>query len=464
MKEKAALLSGPLLFGLCLLLWPGPQGQMVACLLWMLAWWITQALPIGATALLPVILFPLLGILDLRATVANYANPVIYLFLGGFILGLALEKWNLHRRIALNILKLSGEQPRRIILGAMLATFLLSMWISNTATTVMMLPIGMSLFQLLKKQGASAGFGLNLMLGIAYAANIGGMATLIGTPPNLVLAGISRDRGLPSPQFADWLLFALPLALFLFLMVYLLLTAVFHPLSREGIKGVKAQILEQLKALGKMGRAERRTLTVMTATATLWIFRAQLNQIAFLSALSDTAIAISAALALFALPSGSDKAPRLLEWRDTERLPWGILLLFGGGFALAKGMEVTQIVQSAGALLANLEYPAPWVPVVAVCALAVFLTEVMSNVALVTVFIPVAITLAPQLGLPPMALAVPLTLGASCAFMFPISTPPNAIVFSSGYFSMRQMARVGFWLNLVCVLLISFYSYLFWPV
>lgn len=465
-KQLLKILLGPLLFALCLLIGDAghEQVRMLGVIVWMLTWWITSAIPIGATALLPIVLFPLLGILDLTSTTINYANPIIFLFFGGFILGLAIEKWNLHRRIALNILHLSGEKPKRIILGSMLATALLSMWISNTATTVMMLPIGMSLLAFLEDKipnpGAARNFGLTLMLGIAYAANIGGIATLIGTPPNLVLAGIVKESGLPELSFANWLFFALPLVIILFVIVYFFNTSVIFPVRISRIAGIGDLIKNELQQLGKMGKGEKRVLIVMISTALLWIFRSQLTQLFFLKDLSDTIIAIAASVLLFTLSSGEKKGKRLLVWEDTKKTPWDILYLFGGGISLAKGMEATDMVNLAGDFISGSGVAAPILVILMVCAFAVFLTEVMSNVALVSVFIPVSFVIAENLGLPELQLALPLTIGASCAFMFPISTPPNAIVFSSGYIRMNEMARIGVVLNLICSLVISFYCWL----
>ena len=461
------LALGPILFLLCLLIGDpfDVQVRMIATMVWMLTWWITSALPIGVTALVPIILFPMLGILDLKETTANYANPVIYLFLGGFVLGLAIEKWNLHKRIALNIINLSGEKPTRIILGSMIATAILSMWISNTATTVMMLPIGMSVVALLgnklNNDKAGRNFGITLMLGIAYAANIGGITTLIGTPPNLVLAGIVKESGLVELGFANWLFFALPLVIILFAVVYILNTRVLFPIKIERLTGIGELISTELKALGKLGKGEKRVMWIMLCTALLWIFRAQLTQIEWFKNLSDPTIAIFASVVLFAFPSGESQKPEpLLVWKDTKRLPWDILLLFGGGISLAKGMEVTDIVGLVGNWISSGNIEHPLLIILLICFLAVFLTEVMSNVALVSVFVPVSFVVAQNLGLSELELAIPLTIGSSCAFMFPISTPPNAIVYSSGYIKMGEMARSGLPLSLICVLIISLYCWL----
>lgn len=466
MHRALKLAIGPSLFLLILLISGAEsiQARMLGVVLWMLGWWITTAVPIGVTALLPIILFPLSGILDLRATTINYANPVIYLFFGGFVLGLAIEKWNLHRRIALNIMKLAGEKPSRVILGCMVATSLLSMWISNTATTVMMLPIGMSVVNLLEdkfeEHKGGANFALTLMLGIAFAANIGGITTLIGTPPNLVLSGIVEESGLPPLSFADWMYFALPLVILLFSAVYLINTKLVFPVRLKRLEGITSLIGNELKALGKMGSAERNVLLVLMGTAAMWIFRQKLVDVPGLEALNDTTIAIIASVLLFMIPSG-ERSEALLVWKDTKKLPWDILLLFGGGISLAKGLEVTNVVGMLGDWISKSVTPEPLLVILVVCGFAVFLTEVMSNVALVAVFIPVSFLIAENFGVGELQLAIPLTIGASCAFMFPISTPPNAIVYSSGHIRMDQMARTGIILNLICITIISLYSYYF---
>ncbi|MEQ9308079.1 MAG: DASS family sodium-coupled anion symporter [Balneolaceae bacterium] len=460
------LLIGPLILFACSFFgsFENEQAFMVGVVLWMLSWWITEVVPIAVTALLPMILLPMLGILDLRATTANYSNPVIYLFFGGFVLGLAIEKWGLHKRIALNIMKLAGEKPSRVVLGCMLATALLSMWISNTATTVMMLPIGMSVVALLKdkmEEGVGArNFALTLMLGIAYAANIGGITTLIGTPPNLVLAGIVEETGLVALGFSEWFFFAFPLVIILFSSVYYINTKLVFPVRIKKLEGIKELISDELDVLGAIGKSERNVLLILVVTALLWIFRAQLTKLSILSELNDTIIAIFASVILFAWPSEEKNKP-LLVWKDTKKLPWDILLLFGGGISLAKGLEVTNIVGLLGDWISTSIIPTPILVILVVCAFAVFLTEVMSNVALVAVFIPVSFVIAQNFGFSELQLAIPLTIGASCAFMFPISTPPNAIVFSSGYINMNQMARVGIILNITCIIIVTLYSHLF---
>jgi len=444
----------------------GDQSLVLGTLAWMLSWWMSNLIPLGVTALLPMLIFPLGGILDAKTVGSLYGHPIIFLFLGGFALGLAIEKWHLHRRIALNILLISGGAPERILLGTMASTALLSMWISNTATTVMMLPIGVSLYKLLEtKLGsgkAARNFGIALMLGIAYAANIGGMATLIGTPPNLVFASLSSSSLNREVAFADWLIFALPLSALLFFVVWLFLSKVLFPSKEVHLGSIKPMLKEELAKLGPMQAAEKRVAIVLASMAVLWIFRAQLNAISYLKQLSDTIIAIAGMVALFLVPSSTaEKA--LLREHDLGKLPWNIILLFGGGLSLAKALEVTEVVQSLAQMVMASGWQSLFVISLIICAFAIFLTEVMSNVALVSVFIPVAFIIATQLGMDAWALSVPLTLGASCAFMFPVATPPNAIVYSSGFLKTQDMARAGLVFNLFSIAIITVYSYYVMP-
>lgn len=469
MKKRLLILAlGPILFALLQLLpFAGDQAVVIGALAWMLFWWMSNQIPLGVTALLPILIFPIAGILEAKTVGALYGHPIIFLFLGGFALGLAIEKWNLHRRIALNILLISGAGPDKIILGAMAATALLSMWISNTATTVMMLPIGLSLYRLLETEvgegKAARNFGIALMLGIAYAANIGGMATLIGTPPNLVFASLSSSSLGREVAFADWLIFALPLSIVLFFIIWFFLARVFFNSKSMVLGDLKPMLGKELKDMGKASKAERRVAGVLIIMACLWVFRGQLNAINLLADLNDTIIAIAGMIALFVIPGGEGKKALLRE-KDLGKLPWNIILLFGGGLSLAKALEVTQVVQSLAEVILQSGWQSVLMVSLIICAFAVFLTEVMSNVALVSVFVPVAFIIAQQLGMDEWILAIPLTLGASCAFMFPVATPPNAIVYSSGFIRTKDMARVGFVFNLIAVLLIAIYSYYFIPI
>lgn len=460
-------ISGPIAFLLSLWLLPFDplQNKMFGAALWMIVWWTTEAIPIGVTALLPMVLFPALGISDIKTVSANYGNPIIYLFFGGFVLGLAIEKWNLHKRLALNILKRSGSKPRNIVAGSMLATALMSMWISNTAATMMMLPIGMSIITLLEDQFESArarrNFSICLLLGLAFAANIGGMATLIGTPPNLVFAAIIEETDGIEVGFGDWFLFALPITIVLFFAILYINTGLVYKIGQGALTGLKPMIETRLKHLGKPDKAEKRVLLVFALTAALWIFRSPLSNLPGLGFLSDTTIALMSVFALFLLP-GNDGL-RLLVWGDVRKLPWDILLLFGGGLSLAAGLSSSGLVSDLGEAITGLSNWHWFLIVLLMTGLAVFITEAMSNVALVTILVPITLVIAPVLGGSGLELAIPATLGASCAFMLPIATPPNAIVFSSKLIHMNQMMRAGALINLVAMLLIAIYSYFMVP-
>ncbi len=461
------LLLGPILFALCLTLMPFNQFQnaSLGVGIWMIVWWTTQVIPIGVTALLPMILFPAMGIDSLKNVTSHYANPIIYLFFGGFILGLALERWNLHQRLALNILRISGSRPRNIIAGSMIATAIMSMWISNTAATMMMLPIGLSIVALVENQIKASrekrNFSLCLLLGLAFSANVGGMATLIGTPPNLVLAALVKESLGVEIGFSEWLLFALPLAAILFVIILQINARLVFPVRNESLSGLGEMISQKIQVLGRPQSGEIRVFFVFVATALLWIFRGPLSDVSGLGFLSDPLIAIMAAVSLFALPSGEGR--QLLTWEDTRFLPWEILLLFGGGLALAGGLESSGVVHIFGSAIAGFHGFHWFLVVLLLTFVAIFLTEGMSNVALVSVFIPIAIVIAPGLGGSGLELAIPLTLGASCAFMLPIATPPNAIVFASNKITMAEMARTGFIINIFCTILIALYCYFLVP-
>lgn len=430
----------------------------------MLTWWLTEALPIPATALLPIVVFPLTGVLDIRATCASYGHYLVFLFLGGFILARGIEKWQLHRRIALGIIRRTGDSANAIILGFMLASAFLSMWISNTATTVMMLPIAASVIGLLQGTDTSAGdagwrkFALGLMLGIAYAANVGGISTLIGTPPNVAMQAIMEDNYGIAISFSRWMLLATPFAAVLLVLTYAVLTQAIY---RNGIgvfEGAKALIKQESKALGALRGGELRVLLVFAGTALLWVFRGLINEgleaAGWAFPISDTGIAMLGGISLFVINSDQPKE-RLLAWSDTRDLPWGILLLFGGGLALASAFKATGLVDTVAHMWSNADGLGQVGFVLALTASSLFLTELMSNLALVQVFVPIVAAVGVGMGLEPLLFAVPVTMAASCAFMFPMSTPPNAIVFASGHIRMSDMARAGIWLNLLAIALIG---------
>lgn len=446
---------------------PVPAWRVLAIAALMLIWWISEAVPIPVTALLPMVLLPALQIYDMDEAAAPYASPIVFLFMGGFMLALAMEKWELHRRIALNIVRITGTNANGIILGFMLATAFLSMWISNTATTVMMLPIGISVIDLLRdgrdndvvSSPGNRAFAVSLMIGIAYAANIGGTATIVGTPPNVVFAGFIERTYNTQISFATWIAFAFPFALVLLLITYVLLTRFIFPNGLGNFAGAQQLLRTQLQELGAITFAEKRTLIVFVCTAMAWIFRTQINLLLGLGGdgqleLTDPMIAIFATVALFIFPVNWKKEQFLLDWSDTQRLPWGILLLFGGGLSLADALKAVGLIDLIGAQFTGANITGFWI-ILGLTAVSLFLTEIMSNVALVTVFLPVVGAVALGIDISPLLLCIPVTLAASCAFMLPMSTPPNAIVFASGHLRIADMAKAGLWLNLIAIVLIT---------
>jgi solute carrier family 13 (sodium-dependent dicarboxylate transporter), member 2/3/5 len=441
--------------------------QVIGIALWMITWWISEAAPIPVTALLPIVLFSLLRIMPVADATAPYANQVIFLFMGGFIIALALEKHKLHERIALNIIKLTGTSGNGIILGFMIATAFLSMWISNTAAAIMMLPIAISVIDLLKKipsahqvaEKQQRNFALGLMLSIAYAANIGGIATIIGTPPNVVFKGMYQEFYGGEIDFAMWMLLGLPVSLFLLINAYLFTTRLLFPNKMKSIPGANLLITEKLESLGKLRSTEIKVLVVFSLTAAAWILQQLINSLFDNNVLNDTNIAMAGGILMFIVPADLQKNEALLDWPSMKNLPWGILLLFGGGLCLAKGLESTGVIKWIGESIAGNSDLNIYLLIILLTSIMLFLTELMSNVALTTIFIPVVFGIADGLALNPALLAIPVTLAASCAFMFPISTPPNAIVFASGYIRMKDMIRAGILLNLSSVIIIVLISF-----
>jgi sodium-dependent dicarboxylate transporter 2/3/5 len=458
-QKRFGLISGALLFLFLLLLLPDSmplQAQRVAAVAALMATlWISEAIPIAATALLPVLLFPLLGVMPTASVTPAYAQHLVFLFLGGFLIAVTLQRWNLHKRIALHTIRLVGVSAPRTVFGFMLASALLSMWISNTATTMMMLPIGIAVVEQLKglnrERGENRSFGTVLMLGIAYASSIGGVATLIGTPPNAILAGMLEKLYGQTISFTAWLAFGLPLSAIMLVITWFYLTRIAYRLSHQPVGGVAEIIENSLDELGPMSHAEKRVMAVFSAVALLWISRGLFPSL--LTGVSDASIAIAGALSLFVLSAGNGE--RLLDWKTARTIPWEILILFGGGFALAQGFSDSGLTRW---LVETLSLPAGtpliWV-VMSVTLLVIFLTEVTSNTATATIVIPLLGALATTLETAPLQLMLPAAIAASYAFMLPVATPPNAIVFASGTITMAQMARCGFWLNLIATLLIT---------
>jgi sodium-dependent dicarboxylate transporter 2/3/5 len=434
----------------------------------MATWWITEAIPIPATALLPIVLFPLLGVATVAETTAPYANPVIYLFLGGFLIAMALESCGLHKRMALAILRVVGARPANLILGFMLATGFISMWVSNTATVVMMLPMATSVIALARggygeSDGAAGGpqsraFSLALLLGIAYAASIGGLGTLIGTPPNALLAGFMAETYGVRIGFAEWMLLGVPIVIVGLPFAWLLLTRWLHPVGSEPIAGGAAMVSDESRALGKITRAEWVVGTITALTAAAWVTRPILEQ--WVPSITDTGIAIAGALLMFIVPLAWSPPRVALTWVQAERLPWSVLILFGGGLSLAAAIQRTGLAGWIGTELGALAGWPLFAVILAVTTVVIFLTELTSNTATAAAFLPVVASLAVGIGADPLMLAVPTALAASCAFMLPVATPPNAIVYGTGAVSVPQMARAGLWLNVFFMLLLPLVVYL----
>lgn len=470
--KPAILVIGPLLFILLQVI-GSPESMpdnayAVACVtIWMALWWVTEAVPIAVTALLPIVLFPLLGVMDIGSTTAAFGDKYVFLYLGGFFLAVAIEKWNLHRRIALNIIRIIGTNINYIILGFMVATAFLSMWISNTATAVMMLPIGAAIISQLQDNPATAKnesilFGKALMLAIAYSASIGGIATLIGTPPNLVFAGIVQEVYDIEITFLQWFMLGFPVSLLLLLICWKYLTVFSFNFREKEFPGGKEEISLQLEKLGKMGTQEATVLAVFVLTAFFWITRSFLLS-PFLPFVDDTMIAMTAGILLFVLP-GDKKGSRILQWNEAVKIPWGIILLFGGGMALAKAFGETGLAIWIGEQLTDLRNLPLFLLLLILIAAVNFLTEVTSNLATTAMLLPILAPMALGLGIHPYMLLVAATLAASCAFMLPVATPPNAVVFGSGYLRIIDMTKAGIWMNLFSILLITLIIYYLLPV
>jgi solute carrier family 13 (sodium-dependent dicarboxylate transporter), member 2/3/5 len=450
-----------------MLLFPPPQGMSEAA--WwttavaalMAIWWVTEAIPIPATALVPLVLFPVIGVRAIGDVAPAYANPVIFLFMGGFVLALAMERCDLHRRIALRVVRFVGTRPHRLILGFMGATGFLSMWVSNTATTVMMLPIALSVVHLISVRGIreqstpERNLALGLMLGVAYASSIGGLATLIGTPPNALLAAFLLETYDVQIGFAQWMLVGVPLVLVTLPITWFVLARLIYPVDREEIRGGRQLVEEVYRSLGPTSPAQVRVAMVFVVTALLWIVRPLLDGL--VPGLSDTGIAIAAAVSLFMIPSGDGRS-MLMDWRTAERLPWGVLLLFGGGLALAGAVQASGLAEWIGNSVGGLGLPTIAM-VLVVTLVTIFLTELTSNTATAAAFLPLLAGVAVGIGENPLLLVVPAALAATCAFMLPVATPPNAIVYGSGYVTVPQMVRAGVWLNAIFALAITALAY-----
>lgn len=471
--QKIGLVLGPALFVVMYLFFKpaglSPEGAAaLAATAWIATWWVTEALPIPVTSLLPMILFPALGLGTTKEVLAPYADPTIYLFLGGFVIALAIERWNLHRRIALNIINIVGTSPRRLVLGFMLATGVISVFISNSATAMMMLPIGLAVIsQLMELEGLKAengempktNFAALIMLAIAYAASIGGVGSIIGSPPNAVMVGVLEKTTGIKITFLDYMLVGIPVFLVFTFVAWWIMLKVMPPEFQE-IPGSREYVRRELDALGPMTAQEWRVLGVFGLVALLWIIYPFFLK-GVIPGIDDTMVAIFGALLLFLIPSGRKKGEFLLDESAFGKLPWGVLLLFGAGFSVAKVFETTGVAAWLADFLTRLEGVPYIVIILAVTTMLVFVTEITSNTAIATIFMPIMASLAAALNIAPAGLMMVASLASTLAFMMPVGTPPNAIAFSTGYVSMKQMIKVGFFLDLASIITITLFGY-FW--
>ncbi len=472
-RQAVGWIFGPLCLALTFVLSP-PEGLTAAG--WhaagvaslMAVWWITEAIPIPATSLLPLVLFPLLGIVDIRGAAAPYANPIIYLFLGGFLIALAMERWNLHRRIALGIIGFMGTRPTRIIAGFLLASALLSMWVSNTATALMMLPIAISVIQLVKAEAdtdksknTANTFSTVLLLCVAYGCTIGGLGTLIGTPPNALLAAYLSETYGFHIGFGQWMLVGVPVVIIGLPLAYFLMTRVIYHVSTEEMPGAAESIERERAKLGRISGPELAVACVFSLTALGWIFQPWLASV--FPMISDTGIAILGGVLLFMIPVDWKEGIFLMDWQTAKGVPWDVFLLFGGGLSLAAALESHGVAAYLGSLFTMAESWPTLLMVLGICLGILALTELTSNTATAATFLPIVASIALVIGENPLLLLVPAALAASCSFMLPVGTPPNAIVFGSGMVSLPQMVRAGVLLNIAFLLIIVGVTYVLGP-
>lgn len=449
----------------------------LAIAIWIAVWWVTEIIPLGITSLLPVVLFPLFGVMNGKEVSSAYFNHVIFLFIGGFLVALAIQKWNLHKRIALVILDFVGNSPGRLLFGFMFTTAFLSMWISNTATAMLMVPIIISITQKLEVLNGKKTiqlFAIGLLLAVAYSASIGGIATLVGTPPNLSFARIFEIYfpNAPEISFSTWMKFALPITIIMFIVTWVYLYFIFVKKGGAWKSIEKNTLKDELKALGPMSYEEKIVSIVFVFLALLWMFRSNLTIGSFEipgwanlfnnpAYINDGTIAIGMAIILFIIPSKQDSGGFLMDWKAAEGLPWEIILLFGGGFALATGFKESGLSSWFGEQLVFLGNISPLMLILIISLLITFLTEITSNTATVETFLPILAGLAVSLQVNPLLLMIPATVAGSFAFMLPVATPPNAIIFGTKRVSMMQMAKTGFMLNLMGIIIITLMTY-FW--
>lgn len=463
--QRIGLAAGPLaaiLIGLFL----RPEGLstdgvfVAAIGAWMAIWWATEAIPVAITAFLPLVLFPILGVSAIGEISSPYAHPIIYLFFGGFVVALAIERCGLHRRIALGVFRMVGTNARALVGGFMLAAAIVSMWISNTSTTLMLLPIAVSVVTVIGETMPDldvrqrSNFSIALLLGLAYGATLGGVATLVGTPPNAFMVGFMSDSYGVEVDFARWMLVGVPVSAVLLPIAWLTLTRIIFPVSFTASADAMKHIGHMRTALGPMSTAEVRTAMLFAFLVIGWVGRGFLSGVPVIGSISDTGIAMIAAVGAFLIPSGKD-GKALMVWEDMGKLPWGVLILFGGGLALASAVASSGLALWLGEQLAPLGALNLALLVIVATALVIFLTELTSNLATTATFLPVIAAIAVETGQDPLVFVIPVTLAASCAFMLPVATPPNAIVFSSGLVSIPHMARAGFLLNIVAIAVLA---------
>ena len=467
MSRRFSIILGPSLFFIFyFLIHPfdgmNSQSHAIFCsVLWIATWWITEAIPIPVTSLLPLVLFPLTGGLDLKLTASSYGDKIIYFYMAGFFLAIAIEKWNLHKRIALNIIKVVGYNKKSMVLGFMIATAFLSMWLSNTSTSIMMLPIGIAIVSQVsfKKNILNSNFGKVLMLGIAYSASIGGFATIYGTPPNLILLSNIEEYFNLSIDFFSWFIMAFPLScILLFICWYYLVNFSFDLSSLSNVS--KGTISSKIEELGKIKYEEKAVLSIFIVFILGLLFKQFISE--FIPQIDDTIIAISIAIFLFLIKS-SDGENNLIEWSDGVKLPWGIILLFGGGLSIATAMKSSGLALWIGELAYNIDSLDLILIVLIIVVIVNFLTEITSNLATVSMLLPILASISISLGIHPYIIMVSATIAASCAFMLPVATPPNAVVFGSGYLKMTDMVKTGLVMNVISIVIVSLYVYFMLP-
>jgi sodium-dependent dicarboxylate transporter 2/3/5 len=467
MSRRFNIILGPSLFFIFyFLIHPfdgmNSESHAIFCsVLWIATWWITEAIPIPVTSLLPLVLFPLTGGLDLKLTASSYGDKIIYFYMAGFFLAIAMEKWNLHKRIALNIINVVGYNKKSMVLGFMIATAFLSMWLSNTSTSIMMLPIGIAIVSQvsLKKNILNSNFGKVLMLGIAYSASIGGFATIYGTPPNLILLSNIEEYFNLSIDFFSWFIMAFPLScILLFICWYYLVNFSFDLSSLSNVS--KKTISSKIKELGKIKYEEKAVLLIFIVFILGLLSKQFISE--FIPQIDDTIIAISIAIFLFLIKS-SDGENNLIEWSDGVKLPWGIILLFGGGLSIATAMKSSGLALWIGELAYNIDSLDLILIVLIIVVIVNFLTEITSNLATVSMLLPILASISISLGIHPYIIMVSATIAASCAFMLPVATPPNAVVFGSGYLKMTDMVKTGLVMNVISIVIVSLYVYFMLP-